>query len=279
MKDTRKVLIQCTDQPGLVHKITGVLYNTGLNIVSYNEFVDPKTKSFFSRSEVEGAFHQEAVEAGLKTILPKDAVWKLPMPGPKKVAILVTKEPYCLVDILVRSLSGDFPIEILGVAGNHPNLEKLSEGMGYPFSVISHEGCTREEHEEKICQWIDNLNPEYIILAKYMRILSPNFVSRYQGKTINIHHSFLPAFKGAKPYAQAHERGVKIIGATAHYVTDDLDEGPIICQDVIPVNHRYDVNDMIQAGRDVEKNVLSKAVRLVTEDRVFIHGNKTVVFL
>jgi len=168
--------------------------------------------------------------------------------------------------------------DIESVIANHDTLKGLVNRFDIPFFKVSAEGLSREEHERQVMEIIEKHQFDYIVLAKYMRILTPTFVSTYPKKIINIHHSFLPAFIGANPYKQAHKRGVKIIGATAHFVTDDLDEGPIIAQEVIPVNHRLEWRDMQRAGRDVEKIVLSKALSLVLNDRVFVHGNKTIVF-
>jgi formyltetrahydrofolate deformylase len=160
---------------------------------------------------------------------------------------------------------------------NYDTLQSLVEKFDIPFRHVSHEGLNREEHEVQVCKAINEFEADYLVLAKYMRILTPGFVEQYRHRIINIHHSFLPAFIGAKPYQQAYERGVKIIGATAHFVTNDLDEGPIIKQDVIPVDHNFSAQDMAQAGRDVEKNVLSKALSKVVNDHVFVYGNKTVI--
>ena len=192
---------------------------------------------------------------------------------------MATKEPHALGDILIRYCDKELDANILAVIANRDNLKSLVKRFNIPFIYINADGLSREEHEALILKELSKYkNIDYIVLAKYMRILTPNFVKKYEGKIINIHHSFLPAFIGANPYKQAYERGVKIIGATAHFVTNDLDEGPIIAQDVIPVNHRYSWKDMQQAGRDVEKIVLARALKLVLEDRVFITNNKTVVF-
>jgi len=179
---------------------------------------------------------------------------------------------------LIRHEAGELDADIEAVIANHDVLEQLVRRFDIPFFHLPTEGLTREEHEENIMKLIDEQEFDYIVLAKYMRILTSSFVSRYPQQIINIHHSFLPAFIGANPYKQAFKRGVKIIGATAHFVTDDLDEGPIIAQDVIPVNHRLEWRDMQRAGRDVEKIVLSRALSYVLNDRVFVHGNKTIVF-
>jgi formyltetrahydrofolate deformylase len=164
------------------------------------------------------------------------------------------------------------------VIANHDTLGSLVKPFGIPFHCVSHKDLKRDEHENRVMELVETYAPEYLVLAKYMRILTPRFVAKYKNRVINIHHSFLPAFIGAKPYHQAYERGVKIIGATAHIVTDDLDTGPIIAQGTIPVNHTYTAAAMVQAGRDVEKIVLARAVKLVLEERVFLHGNRSVVF-
>jgi formyltetrahydrofolate deformylase len=192
--------------------------------------------------------------------------------------VLATKEHHALGDLLIRNFYQELKAEIVAVVSNHEYLRDLVAKFGIPYHYVAHQGLEREEHEGRVLEIIDGYQPEYLVLAKYMRVLSPNFVDCYRGRIINIHHSFLPAFVGAKPYHQAYERGVKIIGATAHFVSDDLDEGPIIAQDVIPVDHTFSAEEMIGAGRDVEKTVLAKALKLVFEDRVFINGNKTVVF-
>ena len=196
----------------------------------------------------------------------------------KDVVVLVTKEHHCLSDLLIRNQFKDLPFNISAVIGNHDTLRELTEKFNIPFHYIPAENITREAHEKQMEELINGYSPDYLILAKFMRILTPTFSETFHKKIINIHHSFLPAFIGANPYKQAHQRGVKIIGATAHFVTDDLDEGPIIFQDITRVNHTKNAQEMAQAGRDVEKIVLAKALKLVFEDRVFIHGNKTIIF-
>ena len=191
---------------------------------------------------------------------------------------MVTKEAHCLGDILMKSYYGGLDVEIAAIIGNYDNLAELAEKFAIPYHTVSHVGLSREEHEQQVIACVQQYQPDYVILAKYMRILTPDFVAAFENKIINIHHSFLPAFIGAQPYKQAFERGVKIIGATAHYVTNNLDEGPIILQDVIHVDHKYSAEEMARSGKDVEKSVLSKALRLVLEERVFIYGNRTVVF-
>lgn len=190
---------------------------------------------------------------------------------------MVTKEAHCLGDILIKAFDGSLNIDIAAVVGNYDYLQNLTEKFDIPYHFISHQGLSRQEHEQLMLKAIEQYDADCIVLAKYMRVLTPEFVEHYRHKIINIHHSFLPAFIGAKPYQQAYDRGVKIIGATAHFVTNDLDEGPIIKQDVIPVDHNFSAEDMAKAGRDVEKNVLSRALNKVVNDHVFVYENKTVI--
>ena len=278
MEKRARVLIDCDDEKGLVYKFSKVFYDRGLNIDSNREFVDKEKGKFFMRTVVTGAFDVEELKNELKAIVPQNAHLKVIVPKRKKIVILATKESHALGDILIRYEAGELDADIEAVIANHDVLEQLVRRFDIPFFHVPTEGLSREEHEEQVVNLIDEQTFDYIVLAKYMRILTSSFVSRYPQKIINIHHSFLPAFIGANPYKQAYERGVKIIGATAHFVTDDLDEGPIIAQDVIPVNHRFEWRDMQKAGRDVEKIVLSRALNFVLNDRVFVHGNKTIVF-
>ena len=278
MEQRARVLIDCDDEKGLVYKISKVFYDRELNIDSNREFVDKEKSKFFMRSVVTGNFELEELTEALKLVVPEKAHLKVILPKRKKIVILATKESHALGDILIRHEAGELDADIEAVIANHNTLKKLVRRFDIPFFHVPTEGLSREEHEENVATLIDEQNFDYIVLAKYMRILTSSFVSRYPQQIVNIHHSFLPAFIGANPYKQAFERGVKIIGATAHFVTDDLDEGPIIAQDVIPVNHRFEWRDMQRAGRDVEKIVLSRALNFVLNDRVFVHGNKTIVF-
>lgn len=278
MKKRVRVLIDCNDAKGLVYKISKVFYDRGLNIENNREFVDKEAGKFFMRTVVTGDFEIAELENELKKIAPLDATLRVVEPKRKKIVILVTKEAHALGDILIRHESGELDADIEAVIGNHDTLAPLVRRFDIPFFHVSAEGMSREAHEVEVMKIIDEQKFDYIVLAKYMRILTSTFVKAYPRQIINIHHSFLPAFIGANPYKQAHQRGVKIIGATAHYVTDDLDEGPIIAQDVIPVNHRLEWKDMQKAGRDVEKIVLSRALNFVLNDRIFVHGNKTIVF-
>jgi len=278
MEQRVRVLIDCEDAKGLVYKISKIFYERDLNIDSNREFVDKEQHKFFMRTVVSGQLDVSELENALREIAPENARLKVIVPQRKKIVILATKESHALGDILIRHEAGELNASIEAVIANHDTLKPLVRRFDIPFFHVPTEGLSREEHEENVAKLIDKNQFDYIVLAKYMRILTSSFVSRYPQQIINIHHSFLPAFIGANPYKQAFERGVKIIGATAHFVTDDLDEGPIIAQDVIPVNHRLEWRDMQKAGRDVEKIVLSRALNFVLHDRVFVHGNKTIVF-
>lgn len=250
----------CPDAKGLIANITTICFKHELNIVQNNEFVDHRTGRFFMRTELEGVFDDPALLADLDDALPAGSVRELTPSGRRRVVIMVTKEAHCLGDLLMKSAFGGLDMEIAAVIGNHETLRSLVERFDIPFILISHEGYTREEHDMRMADEIERYQPDYVVLAKYMRVLTPEFVKRFPNQIINIHHSFLPAFIGARPYHQAYERGVKIIGATAHYVNDNLDEGPIIMQDVIHVDHTFTAEDMMRAGRDVEKNALSRAL-------------------
>lgn len=275
--EKRTLLTHCTDTPGLISTITNICYKHQLNIIHNNEFVDNISGHFFMRTELEGYFNETTFLNDFDRALPAGTQRQLITSARKRIVILVTKEAHCLGDILMKAYDGSLDVEIAAVVGNYETLQGLTEKFDIPYHCVSHEGLTREQHEQKMLDVIDAYQPDYLVLAKYMRVLTPSFVEHYHHRIINIHHSFLPAFIGAKPYQQAYERGVKIIGATAHFVTNDLDEGPIIKQDVIPVDHNFSANDMAQAGRDVEKNVLSKALTKVLNDHVFVYGNKTVI--
>ncbi|MCZ2483577.1 formyltetrahydrofolate deformylase [Aquirufa nivalisilvae] len=272
------IKIACKDEKGLVHKITGILFEQLVNVTRTNEFVDEESDRFFMRISFTGLCDLALVQDQLYSILPEQAEVEIIPPKRKRVLILVTKEHHCLGELLIKYQYQDLNFKVEAVIGNHEDLAPLCQQFHVPFHFISAEGLDREAHEGLVNQQIAYYQPDLIVLAKYMRILTPQFSLKYIGKLINIHHSFLPAFIGARPYQQAFNRGVKIIGATAHFVTDDLDEGPIICQEIVPVNHTYSAKDMSKAGKDVEKIVLAKALRLVLEDRVFIHQNKTILF-
>ncbi|BAS49055.1 formyltetrahydrofolate deformylase [Aggregatibacter actinomycetemcomitans serotype d str. SA2200] len=277
MIQNKILLTDCPDDKGLISKITNICYKHQLNIVHNNEFVDFETKHFFMRTELQGIFNEETLLADLELSLPPGTNCRLISTKYKRIVILVTKEAHCLGDILMKNYYGGLNVEIAGVIGNHETLRSLAERFDIPFFWISHQNLTREEHDYLLAEKIDELAPDYIVLAKYMRVLNPKFVARYPNRVINIHHSFWPAFIGAKPYQQAYERGVKIIGATAHFINNELDQGPIIMQNVINIDHTYSVEAMMKAGRDVEKAVLSRALDLALHDRIFVYKNKTIV--
>jgi formyltetrahydrofolate deformylase len=272
------LLIHCKDQPGLVYKITGIVYKHSLNIISNGEFVEHALGHFFMRTEFSGEFNRTQFLEELKAVLPADSQVNLSTRKKRDICILVTKEHHCLSDLLIRHHFNELEINLQCIISNYQNLEPLVNKFGVPFHHISHEGKTREDHELEILEVIKKYNPEFLVLAKYMRVLSPVFIKHFSNRIINIHHSFLPAFVGANPYNQAYERGVKIIGATAHFVNDNLDEGPIIAQSVIPVAHSHSAKEMALAGKDVEKIVLARSLKLVIDERVFVYGNRTIIF-
>ena len=277
------VLVDCPDEVGLIHRITGVLATHQWNIVRNQEFVDAEASHFFFRAEVSSKTchttqSTDDLRSALLGVLPTTANVRTVLREPRRIVICATREPHCLGELLLLDTVGELPGKVVAVISNHNTLRELVEKFEVPFHFLPHGKQSRETHEQHLAQLIDSYAPEVIVLARYMRVLSNHFVDKYSEKLINIHHSFLPAFVGAAPYQQAFERGVKLIGATAHYVTAELDAGPIIAQDVIPVDHNFSAKQMAQAGRDVEKIVLAKAVRLVLEDRVFTHCGRTVVF-
>ena len=272
------IVIQCADQVGLVAAISSVVSKQQLNIISMREYVDMTENLFFMRLEVEEIFNADELAKQLSAVLPDDATIHInPLPQ-KKIVVLVTKEYHCLADILIRNFFNTLGATVQCVIGNHNDLRDVCERFGIQFYHVSHEQKSKDEFEKQIEALIAPYAPDYLVLAKFMRILSPAFVADYPMRVINIHHSFLPAFIGANPYRKAYERGVKLIGATAHFVSNELDEGPIIAQQTIPVNHSFTVTDMVNAGKEIETSVLAKALKLVFEDRVFVYNNKTVVF-
>ena len=230
------------------------------------------------RTEFSGPTDSTAISKKLSSELPKNAVIELAKNRKKNIVIFATKEPHCLGDLLVRHAYGELHANILAVISNHASLDRLASSFKVPYFHVSHENRTRDAHEAAILKILGKVKPEYLVLAKYMRVFSKSFVTRFQDHIINIHHSFLLAFAGADPYRQAADRGVKIIGATAHFVTSELEKGPIIAQDVTPVDHSHSVSHMTQAGRYVEKIVLARALRLAFEGRIFVSGHKTILF-
>jgi len=274
-----RILIDSKDEKGLVYKTSSVFFKKDMNIISNNEFVDKENNKFFMRTVVAGDIDPIELQQELQDILPDGSGVHVISPKKKNIVLMATKESHALGDILIRYEAGELDANIVAVISNYDLLEPLVSKFDIPFVTVSHVGLTREEHEAKVLKALESLGElDYIVLAKYMRILTPKFVECYEDKIINIHHSFLPAFIGANPYKQAYERGVKIIGATAHFVNNNLDEGPIIAQEIIHIDHAYGWKDMQRLGRDVEKIVLSKALKLALEDRIFVYANKTVIF-
>lgn len=270
--------IDCSDEKGLIYRIADVVFKYQLNIIKNDEYVDRENGKFFMRAELSGEVNMNEFQGTLQAMLPANAEIYVAEARKKDIILMGTKETHCLGDILLKNDSDDLNANILAIVSNYEDLRDLSDKFNIPFHCVSHEGLNRAEHEAKVLEVLGQYTVDYIVLAKYMRILSSEFVSHYDERMINIHHSFLPAFVGANPYKQAFARGVKIIGATAHFVNNNLDEGPIIAQDVVRVNHEMTWKDMQRAGRNVEKVVLSNALDLVFEERIFVHDNKTIIF-
>lgn len=272
------IRIKCSDEKGLIAKIAGVLFSNQHNILVMKEFVETDTNTFFMRLEVSGEINELKLTNELHAVLPERSKIEIIPRHKKNIVILVTKEHHCLSDLLMRYYFNELHADIKAIIGNHDVLRAFAEKFNIPFHYISHEGKEKNAFEQELMATAIGYEPDYIVLAKFMRILSPAFVAAFRDRIINIHHSFLPAFKGANPYKRAFERGVKLIGATAHIVNDDLDEGPIITQKIIPVHHYDDLNDMIESGHEIEKSVLADALKMVLEDRVFVSRNKTIIF-
>ncbi|MDO2409093.1 formyltetrahydrofolate deformylase [Campylobacter magnus] len=270
--------VSCDDEKGLILRISEIVVKNGLNYLSTNEFVDHENHRFYMRAVLDGELEVKGFVNTLLAFLPRSAQVFCEESRRKNIVVMATKENHCLGDILIRENSGDLNANVLAVVANHEDLREFASKFDVPFICVPSDGVGREEHEKMVLNELKKFNFDYLILAKYMRILSSDFVLNYEEKIINIHHSFLPAFIGANPYKQAYERGVKIIGATAHFVTECLDEGPIITQDVVLVNHEMDWQDMRRAGRNIEKIVLTRALDLVFDERVFVYKNKTVIF-
>jgi formyltetrahydrofolate deformylase len=272
--------LQCEDQPGIVHAMTSAVLACGGNIIENQQFTDPTTNSFVMRTRFETSQNlggaTKALNDGLAKFNPDLRI--RPAEEKPRVVVMVTKESHCLRDLLYLVELGELRIEIPLVISNREDLKSLVESHGVKFKYLPVKDGSKLDQENEVLKLIDELNIDFVVLARYMQILSKQFCERLPGKIINIHHSFLPGFKGAKPYHQAHDRGVKIIGASAHFVTNDLDEGPIIEQDVAHVTHIATPDELIAIGRDIERRVLSKAVKYFADDKIFIVGKRTVVF-
>lgn len=270
--------LQCADRSGIVHAMTSAVLELDGNIIENQQFTDPLTNSFVMRTRFETATSlkraEQALTDGLAKFAPLLSVRDATIP--KRALIMATKADHCLRDLLYLRDLGEMPVEFPAIVANHPDLEGLANSHGIPFVLL--DSGDRSAVESEVALLAKTERVDFIILARYMQILSPEFCAQFNNRIINIHHSFLPGFKGARPYHQAHEKGVKVIGATAHFVTKDLDEGPIIEQDVTRVNHAATPEEFVSIGRDIERRVLSSAVRLFAEDRIFIVGNRTIVF-
>lgn len=281
--NTARLLITCEDKPGIVQAVSSFLYHQGANITALDQYAtEAQGGQYFMRVEFELEHLQSRKDALLQTFESNVAIryqmqWHLTLVSDlKKVGILVSKVDHALYELLWRYARGLLPCEITHVVSNHDTLRSAVEQFGLPFTVVNVTKDNKEEAEAEIQRIMEG--NDLLVLARYMQILSEDFVSKWPMKVINIHHSFLPAFVGANPYKQAYEKGVKLIGATAHYVTADLDQGPIIEQDVERVGHEYSVDQLRELGQDVERNVLARAVRWHLEDRIIVDGTKTVVF-
>jgi formyltetrahydrofolate deformylase len=272
--------LQCEDQPGIVHAMTSAVLACGGNIIENQQFTDPTTNSFVMRTRFETSQNLDGAAKALKDGLSKfnPNLRIRPTDQKPRVLVMVTKESHCLRDLLYLVELGELRIEIPLVISNREDLKSLVESHGIKFKYLPVKADSKQDQENQVSKLIDELDIDFVVLARYMQILSKQFCEKLPGRIINIHHSFLPGFKGAKPYHQAHDRGVKIIGASAHFVTSDLDEGPIIEQDVAHVTHIATPDELIAIGRDIERRVLSKAVKYFADDKIFIVGKRTVVF-
>jgi formyltetrahydrofolate deformylase len=280
---TATLLVHCPDRRGIVAAVAQLLYGHGANILDADQHTDLVTGQFFQRVRFDaGELHTDrvALEQAIRETAERFQMrWRISWAGRRqRVAIFVSRYDHCLYDLLWRHRAGELPCEIPLVISNHPDLEPVAAQFGVGFRFFPIDAASKAEQETRERELLEAERIDLLVLARYMQVLSAEFVSHYPGRIINIHHSFLPAFMGGRPYHQAAERGVKLIGATAHYATTDLDEGPIIEQDVIRTSHRDAVADLVRKGRDVERAVLARAVRWHLEDRILVYGNKTVVF-
>ncbi len=277
------LLVSCPDRRGIVAALAQVLYGHGANIFDSDQHTDADAAQFFQRihfdlSELQtdrGTLERAIAEVAVRFNMRFELRYR---ERAKRVAIFVSKYDHCLYDLLLRHQSGELRCELPLIVSNHPDLERVARQFQIPFELVPVSAQNKPEAEARERELLERERIDLLVLARYMQILSEDFVRGFAGKIINIHHSFLPAFVGGKPYHQAYERGVKLIGATAHYASAVLDEGPIIEQDVVRCSHRDSIDDLVRKGRDLEKVVLARAVRLHLEDRVLVYGNKTVVF-
>lgn len=274
--------LSCPDRTGIVYRVSGLLFESACNILDAQQFGDEETRRFFLRIhfDVAAASDMAALETRFAELAREFGMdWQIRDARKRaRLLILVSKQGHCLNDLLFRVRSGQLPVDIAAVASNHDDFAELAASYRVPFHHLPVNGATREAQETAIAGLVASERIDLVVLARYMQILSPQLCDAFAGRAINIHHSFLPSFKGAKPYHQAHQRGVKVIGATAHYVTRDLDEGPIIEQDVARVDHGATPRDLVRMGSDIESLVLARAVRWHVEHRILLNGHRTVVF-
>jgi formyltetrahydrofolate deformylase len=275
------ITLVCADQPGIVHAVSGAIVEAAGNIIESQQFSSDDTGRFFMRLQVETPLEQADFDAALAPVVARYSMthsitaWGTPL----KTLVLVSTASHCLTDLLTRQRDGHLAVDIPLVMGNHPELAKTAEFYGVDFEHHPIKSAAdKEKFEQRLVDVVDEQGIELVVLARYMQILSPDVCQRLAGKIINIHHSFLPGFKGAKPYQQAHERGVKLIGATAHFVTEDLDEGPIIEQNVVRVDHSQSVDELVRIGQDEESRTLTQAVLWTAEHRVLLDGVRTIIF-
>lgn len=271
------LLIACPDQRGIINKITSLLYKSDFNIIENKEYVDKESNTFFMRTLVSGDGVKNNILNKIKKLKLNEHFISWKEKQIPKIAIMASDEYHCLGDLLIRHQQGDLNAHILGVISQKNSLKKFTEQFCIPFYGISSRDKSREEHEEIISNLINTLDVDYIVTAKYMRIFTKNFSDTFKNKLINIHHSFLPSFKGYDPYEQAYNRGVKIIGATAHFIKENLDEGPIISQKILPVNQEWSIDDMKKQGRQAEITALNEAIDLVFVNKVFVFNNRTII--
>jgi formyltetrahydrofolate deformylase len=283
MRNTARLLIACPDARGIVAAVSGFIADHGGNLLDADQHTDADHGEFFMRVAVEregfgldrDTFAEAWEPVARRFTMQWNIFWGQPL---KRMAILVSKQSHCMTDLLWRWRSGELDVEIPIIISNHPDIAPFARDANVPFEVCSVTQETKAEQERRVLRLLADARIDFVVLARYMQILSPAFVRQYPNRIINIHHSFLPAFAGGSPYKQAYQRGVKMIGATSHYVTDELDAGPIITQATASTSHRDTVDDLIRKGRDLERLVLARAVRLHVQDKILVSQNKTVVF-
>ena len=281
--ETATLLVSCPDRRGIVAALAQLLHGHGANILEADQYTDPLASMFFQRIHFDAAelvTDRTTLERAIAEVAARlSMAWRLAWSDHvKRMAIFVSKTNHCLYDLLLRQQAGELACEIPLIVSNHPDFERVADQFEIPFHLFPVKESNKPEQEQRELALLAEQRIDLVVLARYMQVLSEAFLADFGRPVINIHHSFLPAFSGGRPYQKAYERGVKLIGATAHYASADLDEGPIIEQDVIRASHRHSVEELVRKGRDVERSVLSRAVRWHLEDRVLVHGNKTVVF-